>query len=95
MSMGLGGTAPRIKARGSYIIIPIVVTKTPHHDLLMHCAAKPRLIMPMFRLPAVIDTASGTVYYYRGRAIWGGTVLSEMRSVLSRLIEPTVAAAMD
>jgi hypothetical protein len=94
LSMGLGGTAQRIKARGSYIIIPIVVTKTPHQDLLIHCAAKPRLIMPMFRLPAVIDTASGAVHYYRGGAIWGGAVLSEMRSVLSRLITPTVAAAM-
>jgi hypothetical protein len=94
LSMGLGGTAPRIKARGSYIIIPIVVTKAPPRDLLTHCAAKPRLIMPMFRLPAVIDAANGAVYYYRGGAIWGGTVLSEMRSVLSRLIAPTVAAAM-
>jgi len=94
LSMRLGGTGPRIKARGSYIILPIVVTKTPHRDLLTYCAAKPRLIMPMFRLPAVIDTASGAMYYYRGGAILGGTVLSEMHSVLSRLIAPTVAAAM-
>jgi hypothetical protein len=94
LSMPLGGIAPRIKARGSYIILPIIVTKTPHPDLLMHCAAKPRLIMPMFRLPAVIDTDSGAVYYYRGGAILGGAVLSEMRSILSRLIAPTVAAAM-
>jgi hypothetical protein len=94
LSMRLGGTAPRIKARGSYITIPIIATNTPNQELLIHCAAKPRLIMPMFCLPAVIDTASGAVYYYRGGAILGGTVLSEMRSVLSGLIAPTVAAAM-
>jgi hypothetical protein len=94
LSMSLGGIAPRIKARGSYITIPIIVTKAPHPDVLIHCAAKPRLIMPMFRLPAVIDTDSGAMYYYRGRAILGVTVLSEMRSILSRLIAPTVAAAM-
>jgi len=94
LSMPLGGTAPRIKAKGSYIVIPIVVTRKPQQDLLTHCAAKPRLIMPMFRLPTVIDCASGTVYCYRGGAIVGGAVLSEMRSVLSRLIAPTVAAAM-
>jgi hypothetical protein len=94
LSMSLGGTAPRIKARGSYIVIPIVVTNAPHPDLLARCATKPRLIMPMFRLPSVIDATSGAMYYYRGRAIWGGAVLSEMRSVMSGLIAPTVAAAM-
>jgi hypothetical protein len=92
LSMGLGGIAQRIKARGSYIIIPIIVTKTPQQDLLIHCAAKPRLIMPMFRLPVVIDTDSGAVYYYRGGAILGATVLSEMRSIASRLVAPPVAA---
>jgi hypothetical protein len=50
--------------------------------------------MPMFRLPAVAIALSGAVYYYRGGAILGGAVLSEMRSVLSRLIAPTVAAAI-
>ena len=87
-SMGPGGTAQRIKARGSYIIIPIVITKAPRPDLLARCATKPRLTMPMFRLPVVIDAGSGAAYYYRGRAIWGGGVLSEMRSVASRLIAP-------
>jgi hypothetical protein len=93
LSMPFGGTAQQIKARGGYIVIPIVVTKAPHQDLLTRCAAKPRLITPMFRLPAVIDTADGTMYYYRGGAIWGGAVLAEMRSVLSRLIAPAVVAA--
>jgi hypothetical protein len=94
LSMRLGGTAPRIKARGGYIVIPIILTKAPHQDLQARCAAKPRLMMPMFRLPAVIDSTDGAAYYYRGGAIWGGAILSEMRSVLSRLIVPTVAAAI-
>ena len=76
-SMGAGGTAQRIKARGSYIIIPTVITKAPRPDLLARCATKRRLTMPMFRLPVVIDADSGAAYYYRGRAIWGGGVLSE------------------
>lgn len=87
-SMGPGGTAQRIKARGSYLIIPIVITKAPRPDLLARWATKPRLTMPIFRLPVVIDADSGAAYYYRGRAIWGGGVLSEMRSVASRLIAP-------
>ena len=90
MPVGIG---PRMKARGSYIAIPIVVTKAPRPDLLAYCAAKPRLTMPMFRLPTVIDADSGALYYYRGRAIWGGSVLSEMRSVPSQLIAPAVAIA--
>jgi hypothetical protein len=58
--MGPGGTAQRIKARGSYIVIPVVITKAPRPDILASCATKPRLTMPMFRLPVVIDADSGT-----------------------------------
>jgi hypothetical protein len=47
----------------------------------------------MFRFPGVVDADSGAAYYYRGGAIWGGSILSEMRSVLSQLIAPAVAAA--
>jgi hypothetical protein len=93
LPMRLGGTGPRIKARGSYIVIPIVITKSPRPDLLAYCAAKPRLTMPIFRLPTVIDTDSGTLSYYRGRAIWGGSVLSEMRSIPLQLIAPAVGRA--
>jgi hypothetical protein len=93
LPMRLGGTMPRIKARGSYIVIPIVITKAPRPDLLAYCAAKPRLLMPMFGLPTVIDTDNGALYYYRGRAIWGGSILSEMRSIPAQLIAPAVAAA--
>ena len=82
--MGPGGTAQRIKARGSYLIIPIVITKAPRPDLLARCGTKPRLTMPMFRLPVVIDADSGAALLFRGRAVWGGGVLSEMRSVASR-----------
>ena len=46
--MGAGGTAQRIKARGSYIIIPTVITKAPRPDLLARCATKRRLTMPIF-----------------------------------------------
>jgi hypothetical protein len=91
--MGPGGTAQRIKARGSYIVIPVVITQAPRPDILASCAAKPRLTMPMFRLPVVIDADSGTLSYYRGHAVWGGGVLSEMRSVVSQFIAPAVAVA--
>ena len=94
LSMPLGGVASQIKARGSYIVVPIVITKTPRSDLLAYCAAKTWLTMPMFRLPVVIDAGSGAAYYYRGRAIWGGSVLSEMRSVVSQFIAPAAATAM-
>ena len=36
--MGPGGTAQRIKARGSYIVIPVVITKAPRPDILASCA---------------------------------------------------------
>jgi hypothetical protein len=93
LHQSFSGVAPRMKVRGSYVIIPIVITKAPHPDILARCATKPRLTMPMFRLPSVIDADNGAMYYYRGRAIWGGGVLSEMRSVASQLIAPAVAAA--
>jgi hypothetical protein len=89
-----GGIGPRIKARASYITIPIVITKAPRPELLASCATKPRLIMPIFRLPVAIDADSGALYYYRGRAMWGASILSEMRSIPARLIAPAVAAAM-
>src|ERR1700683_5365369 len=41
--MGPGGTAQRIKARGSYIVIPVVITQAPRPDILASCATKPRL----------------------------------------------------
>jgi hypothetical protein len=61
LSMRIAGTFPQIKKRGSYIVIPIVITKAPRADLLAYCAAKPRLAMPMFRLPTVIDADSGAL----------------------------------
>jgi hypothetical protein len=93
LSVPLAGTAARIKSRGSYIVIPIVITTAPRADLLAYCAAKPRLTMPMFRLPTVIDADNGALHYYRGRAIWGGSILSEMRSIPSQLVAPAVAIA--
>jgi hypothetical protein len=78
----------RVKALGNYIVIPVLITGSPHKDLIAYATGKQRQRGRLFHLSALIDSDTGAIYYQRSGGIWGFAVLREMRSVISQLIAP-------
>ncbi len=80
-----------VKAKGGYIVLPVLIARTPNQDLIAHAIAKPRQRRRLFHMSAVIDSDTGAIYYCRSGGLYGLAILREMRSIISELIAPKLA----
>jgi hypothetical protein len=74
-----------------YIVLPVIITKTPNPELIRYVAKSPRKHWSLFELPIVVDADSGTASYFHGKALWGYAYFSDMLSVARKYIDRPAA----
>jgi hypothetical protein len=73
-----------------YMVIPIIVGVDPDIGLLEYISASPREHWSLAEYPVFIDSRNYQVFNFRGTALWGAFVFSDLR----RVVENCVAGAL-